>query len=163
MWKFLFDIKYVINPYNYNLILLDVEHVLMKTNDTASDDNDIIYKSVKKMNMSEIDMGNTYLSDAFNFELMREKMSHSIHDECQICNDDDNTEKPYESDIENTIVSLNDCYHHFHQGCIVQWFMTNHVCPICRTEYPRIKELGLNDGKVMPNMTILEFENIFIK
>jgi hypothetical protein len=51
-------------------------------------------------------------------------------EECIIC-----TEK-FEKDC---FVSVLCCEHHFHTNCIEEWGKYKNVCPICRTEIPKIE------------------------
>ena len=44
---------------------------------------------------------------------------------CTICLDD------Y---IEENDILLLPCHHHYHDGCIRQWFLSHRICPICKVE-----------------------------
>ncbi|RWS18222.1 hypothetical protein B4U80_00511 [Leptotrombidium deliense] len=47
------------------------------------------------------------------------------HHECSIC-----------CDVveENAFVNL-ECGHRFHKTCIIQWFLNNQSCPLCRQNH----------------------------
>ncbi|PPD85770.1 hypothetical protein GOBAR_DD17289 [Gossypium barbadense] len=57
-----------------------------------------------------------------NFGLKRE-------DECAIC---------LEEFVEGEEVAWMPCGHGYHEGCIVKWLETNHICPLCRYEMPTL-------------------------
>lgn len=29
---------------------------------------------------------------------------------------------------------VTSCHHHFHEHCLLQWYLESDVCPVCRTE-----------------------------
>ncbi|OQR96433.1 hypothetical protein THRCLA_07292 [Thraustotheca clavata] len=45
---------------------------------------------------------------------------------CAICLEDQSSSKDYTFEL--------PCGHHFHQNCILEWFDTQHTCPMCRME-----------------------------
>ncbi|XP_022764198.1 E3 ubiquitin-protein ligase RING1-like [Durio zibethinus] len=47
--------------------------------------------------------------------------------QCTICLDDF---------IDGEEIASMPCGHVYHDGCIVKWFETNHLCPLCRYEMP---------------------------
>ncbi|XP_022764197.1 E3 ubiquitin-protein ligase RING1-like [Durio zibethinus] len=47
--------------------------------------------------------------------------------QCSICLDEF---------IDGEEVALMPCGHVYHDGCIVRWLETNHMCPLCRYEMP---------------------------
>ncbi|MFQ6666367.1 hypothetical protein Gotur_032736 [Gossypium turneri] len=50
-------------------------------------------------------------------------------DECAIC---------LEEFVEGEEVAWMPCGHGYHDGCIVKWLETNHICPLCRYEMPTL-------------------------
>lgn len=58
---------------------------------------------------------------------------------CTICleefvSDDDDEEDGVGVGVQ--VVSVTCCSHRFHKDCIVRWFETSHVCPLCRYAMP---------------------------
>ncbi|XP_004298916.1 PREDICTED: probable E3 ubiquitin-protein ligase HIP1 [Fragaria vesca subsp. vesca] len=57
---------------------------------------------------------------------------------CTICMDDlDHVDAAEEGNDHQRIIARLPCSHIYHEGCIVLWLETNHICPLCRS--PAVK------------------------
>ncbi|WZY98204.1 hypothetical protein YC2023_070533 [Brassica napus] len=68
----------------------------------------------------------------YNKKIKKEKKKMVSLEECRICLQDFNNG--------GMVVTLS-CGHEFDDECIVKWFETSHVCPLCRLELPCQDEL----------------------
>ena len=60
------------------------------------------------------------MCDSHLFNLHQEDESYT----CSICLDV----------VEDKVIHLNKCNHHFHQKCIKAWYAKSNTCPLCRSE-----------------------------
>ncbi|KAK8298396.1 hypothetical protein V6Z11_D05G251200 [Gossypium hirsutum] len=116
------------NPINSTrkLISFDVEVIIkvpVNVDDEADDDDD---DEVNEPNDDDDDDG-----DALNFKpatyFSVQTLRSSTNKECAICLNEFS---------EGDEVASMPCTHVFHDGCIVKWLKTSHLCPLCRFQMP---------------------------
>ncbi|KAG4148189.1 hypothetical protein ERO13_D05G270820v2, partial [Gossypium hirsutum] len=119
------------NPMNFGLKVINIEvvvDIIVDVNIIEDDDIDYDDELIDDIDYDDELIDELLMNAVFNFT-PASRSSIEREDECAIC---------LEEFVEGEEVAWMPCGHGYHEGCIVKWLETNHICPLCRYEMPTL-------------------------
>ncbi len=116
-----------------NVISISIFGPQMRTHQDPEEESTLGYISniVRRVFNGSSNSNETNNNNPINTEDLIENTSLSVNpsdcesqEVCSICRD---SIQPYQ-----IIRTIKRCGHRFHQGCVDNWFIQHHTCPICR-------------------------------
>ncbi|TYI29143.1 hypothetical protein ES332_A05G296100v1 [Gossypium tomentosum] len=127
------------NPMNLGLKVINIEvvvDIVVDVNIVEDDDIDYDNELIDDIDYDDELIDELLMNTVLNFtptsrssieglERVKWDPMTKREDECVIC---------LEEFVEGEEVASMPCGHGYHDGCIVKWLETNHICPLCRYE-----------------------------
>ncbi|TYG70258.1 hypothetical protein ES288_D05G298800v1 [Gossypium darwinii] len=121
------------NPMNLGLKVINIEvvvDILVDVNIIEDDDIDYDDELINELLMNAVlNFTPTSRSSIEGLERVKWDSMTKREDECAIC---------LEEFVEGEEVAWMPCGQGYHDGCIVKWLETNHICLLCRYEMPTL-------------------------